>query len=392
MTNSKNILVAGLGYVGLANALLLSQHNRVFAYDIDREKIIKLKNQESPLEEKEVREFLQRKDIKIEFTDDFSHAVIESEILIIATPTNYDEYKDKFDTSSVESVIKEALTLNPKIDVVIKSTIPVGFVDQMREKYSEAHILFSPEFLREGKSLHDNLYPSRIVVGDESLFGKLIGNLFLECTKERKAPIILTSSKEAEAIKLFSNSYLALRISYFNELDTFAEENELRSSNIIRGISLDPRIGDYYNNPSFGYGGYCLPKDTKQLVSNFSNIPQRLIEAIVESNETRINYISHKIRDYDVQVVGIYRISMKHNSDNFRYSSTLEIAKRILAMGKKVVLYEPSLKVDFFEGMEIVNTLTLLEEKSDIIIANRYDKELKDLNKEIYTRDLFQRD
>ncbi|EJC3746419.1 nucleotide sugar dehydrogenase [Enterococcus faecium] len=392
MTNSKNILVAGLGYVGLANALLLSQHNRVFAYDIDREKIIKLKNQESPLEEKEVREFLQRKDIKIEFTDDFSHAVIESEILIIATPTNYDEYKDKFDTSSVESVIKEALALNPKINVVIKSTVPVGFVDQMREKYSEAHILFSPEFLREGKSLYDNLYPSRIVVGDESLFGKSIGNLFLECTKERNAPIILTSSKEAEAIKLFSNSYLALRISYFNELDTFAEENELRSSNIVRGISLDPRIGDYYNNPSFGYGGYCLPKDTKQLVSNFLNIPQRLIEAIVESNETRINYISHKISDYDVQVIGIYRISMKHNSDNFRYSSTLEIANNLLAMGKKVVLYEPSLKVDSYEGMEVVNTLNLLEEKSDIIIANRYDKELKDLNKEIYTRDLFQRD
>ncbi|WP_241547105.1 nucleotide sugar dehydrogenase [Enterococcus villorum] len=391
MNNEKNILVAGLGYVGLANALLLSQHNQVFAYDIDQEKLNKLKQKKSPIEE-EVQKFLQRKDLTINFISDFSQAVSKSEILIIATPTNYDEYIDKFDTSTVETVIENAFKLNPQINIVIKSTIPVGFVDQMKKKYPKLTILFSPEFLREGKSLHDNLYPSRIIVGEESLFGQLIGHLFLECTKEKNAPIILTSSREAEAIKLFSNSYLALRIAYFNELDTFAEQNQLRSAKIIRGVSLDPRIGDYYNNPSFGYGGYCLPKDTKQLVSNFSNIPQRLVKAIVESNETRMSYVAKKIAEQEADVIGVYRISMKHNSDNFRYSSTLEITRRLLEMNKKVIIYEPSLKTDYFKGMEVVKTLSKLEENADIIIANRYDENLNQLKKIVYSRDLFQRD
>lgn len=389
---NKKILIAGLGYVGLANALLLSQKNQVVAYDIDEKKVKQLEKRKSPLDEEDIHLFLQKKELNIMFTNQFNDAVLDSEFIVIATPTNYDEYTNHFDTNSVEQMIDQSIQLNPGIKIVIKSTIPIGFVDKMKEKYPEADIAFSPEFLREGKALYDNLYPSRIIVGDEGGFGELIAQLFLECAVDKNTTILLTATKEAEAIKLFSNSYLALRIAYFNELDTFAEESHLSSSKIIKGMSLDKRIGDYYNNPSFGYGGYCLPKDTKQLEADFSGIPQSLVHAIVTSNTIRISHIAKKIADSGAQTIGVYKLAMKHNSDNFRYSSTLAVIDKLVELGKKIVIYEPSLKAESYKGFEIVKDVSELEEKSDVIIANRYEQELKNSKKEIYTRDIFQRD
>ncbi|MBF8807264.1 MAG: nucleotide sugar dehydrogenase [Enterococcus lacertideformus] len=388
----KKILVAGLGYVGLANALLLSQENQVVAYDIDEEKLKQLKKRKSPLDEEDIHLFLQKKELNIVFTNRFAAAVLESEIMVIATPTNYDEYTNYFDTSSVEQVIDQAIQINPAIKIVIKSTIPVGFVDEMKARYPEVVLAFSPEFLREGKALYDNLRPSRIIVGDEGKFGELVAQLFLACAINKNTNILLTTAKEAEAIKLFSNSYLALRIAYFNELDTFAEESHLRSSKIIKGMSFDPRIGDYYNNPSFGYGGYCLPKDTKQLAADFSGIPHSLVHAIVTSNTIRITHIAQKIAESGAQTIGVYKLAMKHHSDNFRYSSTLAVIDRLVELGKEIVIYEPSLSAENYKGHQVVKNISELEEKSDVIIANRYEAELKNSKKEIYTRDIFQRD
>lgn len=386
------VSVFGLGYVGLANALLLSQKEEVKAYDIVETKIDMLQKRQSPLEDKEVHEFLERDDLNLEFTKNFVDAVNFGDYLIIATPTDYDEKKNYFNTSTVEDVIEKALAIRPDATFIIKSTVPVGYTLDLKAKYQTENIIFSPEFLREGKALYDNLHPSRIVVGECSDRGQEIADMFKENALEEDIPVLLTHPTEAEAIKLFSNTYLALRVAYFNELDTYSESRGLNSKQIIEGVGLDPRIGSHYNNPSFGYGGYCLPKDTKQLRANYEDVPSNIIGAIVDANTTRKDFIADQIIAKSPKVVGIYRLTMKANSDNFRYSSIQGVMKRIKAKGIEVVVYEPTLESDNFFNSRVIKDFDEFKKVSDVIVSNRLETILMDVEDKVYTRDIFRRD
>lgn len=386
------ISIFGLGYVGLANTLLLAQKEQVKAYDIVSEKIDMLNKRISPLEDKEVHEFLERKDLNIEFTQVFEEAVKFGDYLIIATPTDYDEKKNYFNTSTVEDVIEKALAINPNATFIVKSTVPVGYTEELKEKYNTKNIIFSPEFLREGRALYDNLHPSRIIVGECSERGQEIADMFKENAWDQDTEVLLTHSTEAEAIKLFSNTYLALRVAYFNELDTYAESRGLDTKEIIEGVGLDPRIGTHYNNPSFGYGGYCLPKDTKQLRANYENVPSNIIGAIVDANTTRKDFIAEQILAKKPKVVGIYRLTMKANSDNFRYSSIQGVMKRIKAKGIEVVVFEPTLDENTFYNSKVIKDFGEFKSLSDVIVSNRFEPKLKDVEEKVYTRDIFGRD
>ncbi|MCD7949949.1 MAG: nucleotide sugar dehydrogenase [Erysipelotrichaceae bacterium] len=386
------ITVAGTGYVGLSIATLLAQHNEVVAIDIIKEKVDMINNHISPIKDAEIEDFLTNKNLNLKATLDSKEAYSDSEYIVIAAPTNYDDETNSFDTSAVEDVIKEAFKYNSHATIVIKSTIPVGYTKQVNEMFDTDRIIFSPEFLREGKALYDNLYPSRIVVGEKSDRAQVFANLLKEGAYKENISVLFTHSTEAEAIKLFANTYLALRVSYFNELDTYCEIKGLNTKEIIEGIGLDPRIGTHYNNPSFGYGGYCLPKDTKQLKANYQNVPENLISAIVSSNKTRKEHIAHMIINKNPDVVGIYRLTMKSGSDNFRASAIQDVMKALRAEGIEVVIYEPTLKEDRFMKYKVIHDFDEFKQMSDVIVVNRLDGELEDVKEKIYTRDLYERD
>ncbi len=400
------IAIAGTGYVGLSNAILLAQNNKVYAVDIIQDKVDLINQKKSPIVDKEIEAYLSERELDLTATTDYKEAYKYADFVIIATPTNYDEVENFFDTSSVEAVIQQVLDINFNAVIVIKSTIPVGFTSAIRERYPNAKVLFSPEFLREGKALYDNLYPSRIIVGaprdNEELkcAAKCFADLLKDGAIKKDMPILFTDTTEAEAVKLFANTYLALRVSFFNELDTYAEIHGLNTKQIIDGVCLDPRIGSHYNNPSFGYGGYCLPKDTKQLLANYQNVPENIIGAIVDANRTRKDFVSERIINmagHDPQngktaTVGIYRLTMKSGSDNFRQSSIQGVMKRLKSQGVRIVIFEPTLAEDTFYGDRVISSIEEFKSVSDVIIANRYSPDLEDCMEKVYTRDIYKRD
>lgn len=386
------IAIAGTGYVGLSLATLLSQKNEVVALDVMPEKVEKINNRISPIQDEKIEEFFKSKKLNLKATLDYKEAFDGARFIIISTPTNYDEKKNFFDTSSVEDIIKKVISLNLDTTMVVKSTIPVGFINDMKRKYNIDNIMFSPEFLREGKALYDNLYPSRIIVGEKSSRAEEFANLLLEGTEKENVDVKFMNSTEAEAVKLFANTYLALRVSFFNELDTYAELKGLNTKDIIDGVCLDPRIGNFYNNPSFGYGGYCLPKDTKQLLANYESVPQNLIGAIVASNDTRKDHVTDMIIKKSTKTVGIYRLTMKSGSDNFRTSAIQGVIDRLKKKGLDVIIYEPILDAEYFNEYKVIKDFDEFSKLSDIVLVNRKDEKVKTLKNKIYSRDIFSRD
>lgn len=386
------IAVAGAGYVGISNAVLLAQHNQVVAFDISKERVQMLNEKKSPLADKELEAYLREKKLNLKATSNPEEAFSNADYVIISTPTDFDPERNYFDTSSVEQVIEQVLLYAPKAVMIIKSTVPVGYTVKAREKFQTDRILFSPEFLREGRALYDNLWPSRIIIGEKSKRAEQFAALLSEGALKKEIPILFTDSTEAEAVKLFANTYLAMRVAYFNELDTYAELFELDTEAIIRGICLDSRIGDFYNNPSFGYGGYCLPKDTRQLLANYQNVPNKIMRAIVEANATRISHIAEQIAARKPNTVGIFRLAMKFDSDNFRKSSICAVMDLLREKQIPVIIYEPTVKELDFQGFPVIKNLEQFKEMSDLVVTNRWSEELSDIEEKVYTRDLYRRD